>query len=401
VTSSLLAQSQQSPGFYLKSNKKSIRIPFEWQSNLIIVPIKINKSDTLNFILDTGISMILLTEPSVASALNLKYVRKVNVMGVGEGEALSAQISVNNTIELLPEVTANQQNIVSLSEDILHLSNYVGMPIHGIFGFDLFKHFVVRIDFVQKMITLYRPDRYVYRGKGEKIPIIIEETKPYLYAKAIWADNREVPIKVILDTGAGHALSLDMGTHEQIQLPDKIIRAQLGRGLNGIINGSLGRIEKIQIGRYEFANVITSFPDTTTYGMQMAKRLNRQGNIGCEVLKRFDIIFDYSRNYVVLKPNKKFYKESFERDMSGIDVRARGNDFHTFVIDRLEENSPAADAGLKEGDEIISINGKMASQLRLSEILKVLQKGAGKEVKIFVRRGHELFYTSFVLRRMI
>jgi hypothetical protein len=344
--------------------------------------------------------MTLLTDPNIAASLGLKYIRKVQITGVGEGESLQAMVAINNNIDL-PGVAAKGQSIVALSDDVLHLSNYVGMPIHGVFGFDLFRHFVVKIDFNKKILTLYRPEKYEYKGKGEKIPITIEDAKPYLQAKAIWADNRSVPIKVILDTGAGHALSLEMGSHEEIQLPNKIVRSQLGRGLNGIITGSLGRLEKIQIGKFELENVITSFPDTNSVAAQIAKRVNRQGNIGCELLRRFDVVFDYSRNYVVLKPNKKSFKASFERDMSGIDLKAKGENYRTYIIDRIEEGSPASYAGLMEEDEIISINGMMASDLSLSEIYKMLQKKEGKEIKIFVRRGMEYIFTSFNLKRII
>ncbi len=401
LTAGEAAQAQYALGFNFTSNKKSVKIPFEWHSNLIIVPIRINDSDTLNFILDTGISMTLLTDPKAASGLGLHYTRQVNVIGVGDGDPLKASIAINNRIFVPGGIEARGHNIVVLSEDILQLSSYVGMPVHGIFGFDLFKNFVVKIDFRQKEITLYKPEHYQYRGKGEKIPIVVEDTKPYLYAKAIYADNREVPIKVILDTGAGHALSLDMGTHEEIQLPDKIIRAQLGRGLNGVITGSVGRLEKLKIGSYELQNVITSFPDTNSMAAQIARKLDRQGNIGCELLKRFTVVIDYSRNYVVLKPVKKMYKESFERDMSGLEVRAKGEKFNSFVIDKLEDGSPGDVAGLKPGDEIIALNGKMTSALRLSDILKTFQKGEGKEIKIFVKRGNEFFFTSFFLKRMI
>lgn len=394
-------KAQVSQSFHLVSGKKKfVQLPFEWQSNLIILPIQINGSDTLNFILDTGISMTLLTDPDVAASLGLQYVRQVEIMGVGEGESLKALVAINNQI-LLPGVEATGQSIVALSEDILHLSGYVGMPIHGVFGFDLFRQFVVQIDFVRRVLTLHRPDRYEYRGRGEKIPITIEDAKPYMLAKAIWADNREVPIKVILDTGAGHALSLDVGSHAHIELPDKIVRAQLGRGLNGIINGSLGRLEKVQVGSFVLQNVITSFPDTNSVAAKLAKRINRQGNIGCELLRRFNVVFDYSRNYVVLRPNKRLFKMAFERDMSGLDIRAKGDNFRTYVIERVEDNSPAMMAGLMEGDEIISLNGQVASNLKLSEILKLLQKKEGKEIDIFVRRGVELIYTTFRLKRII
>lgn len=387
-------------GFGFTNRRRAVIIPFEWQSNLIVVPVSINNSDTLNFILDTGISMNMITDPDVARDLNLKYVRKVNVLGVGQGSALEARVSVGNRIRL-PGVKAEGQNVVVLSEDMLQLSSYVGMPVHGIFGFELFRNFVVKIDFRTRQITLYKPETYRYRGRGQQIPIIIEDTKPYLYASATYADNREVPIKVILDTGAGHALSLDVDTRGDIQLPDKIIRAQLGRGLNGIIHGSLGRLEKVKIGTFELQHVITSFPDTNSLAGQVARNLKRQGNIGCELLKRFTVIFDYSRKHVILKPNRRFYREKFERDMSGMEIKAEGNDYRKFVISNIQANSPAEVAGLQEGDEILSLNDHVAADLRLSDVIKVLQRGEGKTVKMFVKRTNGLIYTEFKLKRMI
>lgn len=395
-----LSLSAQFSGLQFVKKKKVIHLPFESHSNLIILPIQINKSDTLNFILDTGISMTLITDPTVAASVGLHYVRTVKIVGVGEGQALEALVAINNSINL-PGLEAKGQSVVTLSEDVLHLSNYVGMPIHGIFGFDLFKNFVVKIDFHKKILTLYPPERFRYKGKGEKIPITVEDAKPYLEAKAVWADNREVPIRVILDTGAGHALSLDMGTHQEIRLPDKIVRAQLGRGLNGTISGSLGRLAKIRIGKYELEDVITSFPDTNSMAAQITKRVNRQGNIGCELLRRFDVIFNYSGNYIVLKPNKKAYKASFERDMSGLDLRANGENFRSFVIDRVEAGSPAEQAGLMAGDQIITINGTMAHQMKLSEIYKLFQRKEGKQIKMVVRRGNDFIFTEFELKRII
>ena len=387
-------------GFGFTNRRRAVIIPFEWQSNLIVVPVSINNSDTLNFILDTGISMNMITDPDVARDLNLKYVRKVNVLGVGQGSALEARVSVGNRIRL-PGVKAEGQNVVVLSEDMLQLSSYVGMPVHGIFGFELFRNFVVKIDFRTRQITLYKPETYRYRGRGQQIPIVIEDTKPYLYASATYADNREVPIKVILDTGAGHALSLDVDTRGDIQLPDKIIRAQLGRGLNGIIHGSLGRLEKVKIGTFELQHVITSFPDTNSLAGQVARNLKRQGNIGCELLKRFTVIFDYSRKHVILKPNRRFYREKFERDMSGMEIKAEGKDYRKFVISNIQANSPAEVAGLQEGDEILSLNDHVAADLRLSDVIKVLQRGEGKTVKMFVKRTNGLIYTEFKLKRMI
>ncbi|MFN4147621.1 MAG: aspartyl protease family protein, partial [Runella sp.] len=249
-------------GFFLQGNAKFARIPFEMHANLIIVPVKVNNSDTLHFILDTGVSSVIITDPQALSHQKLNFTRRVTLTGAGEGESLSASVAIGNVIEM-GRMKATYQNIVVLEEDILKLSEYVGMPIHGIFGYEVFNNFVVSIDFTNKELLLMKPEVYRYKkSHGDRYPIIIEDTKPYAEVVALVEGGREMPIRVVIDTGAGHALLIDKNPENQIQLPEKVIRAQLGRGLNGVINGSLGRIDKVRFGKYELQNVIASFPDS-------------------------------------------------------------------------------------------------------------------------------------------
>jgi hypothetical protein len=395
------ARGQEPFGFQLDRRLRSTRIPFQLHSNLIIVPVRINQSDTLRFILDTGVSTNIITDPKVPVARSLRRVRSVKITGAGEGGALSASVSLGNTLRI-GQLTGFNQSILVLDQDVLQISEYVGVPIHGIFGYEIFNQFVVTIDFSNHEIILEQPSRYRYRkSKGERHPITIEDAKPYLSAIALVEKNRTVPIKVIIDTGAGHALSLDVSGRTEIRQPQKVVRAQLGRGLSGVINGSLGRVEKIRIGNFELDNLLACFPDSIAYGMKLDARDDRQGNIGCELLRRFRVTFNYHEQYIVLKPVKRRFREAFEHNMSGMELIARGQDFKEFIVDRVLEDSPAEAAGLEAGDQLISINGQYCRNLTISDVQKLLQKGDGREIVLIVRRGAEILATSFALKRVI
>lgn len=388
-------------GFFLQGNSKFTRIPFQMHANLIIVPVHVNDSDTLHFILDTGVSSVIITNPSAVKNQKLRYTRRVQLTGAGEGNSLTASVAIGNTIGM-GRMKATYQNIVVLEEDVLKLSEYVGIPIDGIFGYEVFNNFVVTIDFINRELLLVKPENYKYRSRqGDKYPIIIEDTKPYADVVALVEGGQELPIRVVIDTGAGHALLIDKSFDNKIQLPEKVIRAQLGRGLNGVINGSLGRIDKVRFGKYELENVLASFPDSLAFGVKFAARNERQGNIGCELLRRFRVTFNYTDRYMVLKPIKRRLKETFEHDMSGMELRAKGKDLKEYVVERIIEGSPAWDAGLEEGDEVLFINNRSSEDLIISEIYKILQKGEGKEITLLVRRKGTIHFTKFQLRRMI
>ncbi len=389
-------------GYYLKGNCASTRIPFELHSNLIVVKLRINNSDTLNFILDTGVSNTIVTDPLALSKQPLKLTRKMKLSGVGEGGNLSAIIAIDNELSM-GVMHATHQNLVILENDILRLSEYVGLPIHGIFGYDLFNSFVVGIDFRNRELTLTQPKRYKYKPRfGDRYPIIIQNAKPYLDVTALLSGERTVPLRVVLDTGAGHALMLDgQSSVCALPRPEKLLRAQLGRGLNGVINGSLGRIEGLRLGRHELQNVIASFPDSSSFGMRIVNTADRQGNVGCELLRRFQVTFNYPEQYIVLKPVRRLLREQFEHDMSGLEVKAKGEGLRTYYIDKIMPDSPADMAGLQEGDELSFVNNELASGLSISNIHKSLQRGEGKEITLVVRRNGQFVVVSFALKRMI
>ena len=388
-------------GFQLAKRRKITRIPFEFQANLVIVPVKVNNSDTLRFILDTGVSSILITDPQIIKNQRMKFARSVKISGAGEGNDIEAGIVLDNTITM-GDMIGYRQNLVVLKEDVLKLSEFVGSPIHGIIGYEIFNRFVVTIDFGTNEIILQNPEHYKYKpSKGERFPITIEENKPYLSTIELINDKQNLPLKVILDTGAGHAISLDANRNNGIPMPKKVVKAQLGRGLSGVINGSLGRISKLRLGKFEMKNLVASFPDSASYRIRGMELTERQGNIGCEFLRRFKITFNYRDQYIVLKPINRRMKEPFEHNMSGIELMAKGDDFHEYTVDRIIENSPAEYAGLLQGDRVMFINNKSSKDISISEIYKLFQKGEGKNINLIMKRGQDMFFATINLRRLI
>ena len=388
-------------GFHLAKRRKITRIPFEFQANLVIVPVKVNNSDTLRFILDTGVSSILITDPSVATKQVMKFARSVKIFGAGEGSEIEAGIVLDNKITM-GDMIGYRQNLVVLKEDLLKLSEFVGSPIHGIIGYEIFNRFAVTIDFGANEIILENPEHYKYKPqKGQRFPITIEENKPYLSTVELINDKQNILLKVILDTGAGHAISIDAYRYNGIPMPEKVVKAQLGRGLSGIINGSLGRIAKLRLGKFEMKNLVASFPDSSSYRIKGVELTDRQGNIGCEFLRRFKITFNYRDQYIVLKPINRRMKEPFEHNMSGIELMAKGDDFHEYTIEKVSEQSPAEEAGLLQGDRIMFINNKASKDISISEIYKLFQKGEGKMLNLIMKRGDDLFFTTIYLRRLI
>jgi hypothetical protein len=358
-----LSASAQYFTFSGKRNREVI--PFKLVKNLMIIPLFINGEGPYNFVLDTGVGLFLITDPQLVDTLKITNLRSIRITGFGEGKDLSAYVTQSLYVRVGTAVAKSIPAAI-LKKDIFELSAYAGMPIHGLIGYEFFSSFKVKISYSQSLITIFRAEKSYILRKGTKIPITIEDKKPYLVTQIMLADGRKVSVKLIIDTGAGHPVSLENYNGQPFQIPEVNIAANLGIGLTGAINGYLGRVPSIKLGKYTLQNVIASFPDYRDVGSKVLS-VSRNGNLGNSILKRFDVLFDYNSQAMYLKPSS-FLKEPFEHDMSGMELTSAGPDYNRVIVTRIEPFSPAEDVGLKSNDEILSINFKPVREMSMQEI---------------------------------
>lgn len=360
-----LSESVSAQHFTFSGNRKRELIPFKLVKNLMIVPLYINGEGPYNFVLDTGVGLFLITDSKLIDTLSIKNLRSIKITGFGEGMDLGAYVTPSLRVRIGSAIAESLPAAI-LKDDIFQLSGYAGMPIHGLIGYEFFSSFKVKISYTQSMITISHPERKLQMRRGTKIPITIEDKKPYMVTQITLSDGRKIPVKLIIDTGAGHPISLENYNGKPFEIPEVNIAANLGVGLTGAINGYIGRIPAVKLGKYTLNNVIAAFPDYGDVGSKVLS-VQRNGNMGNSILKRFDVLFDYSSKVMYLKPSS-FLKEPFEHDMSGMELSSAYPDYDRVVITRIEPYSPAEAVGLKKDDEILSINFKPVKQMTMQEI---------------------------------
>jgi hypothetical protein len=385
--------------FFDDPRNKSITINFKSASNLIIIPVTINESDTLNFILDTGVRTPIITELPYVNKLNLNYMMPVQIQGLGEGHELTAYRSGNNTIKL-GGLTAWNQEVQMIIDENFQISHMLGLPVHGLIGFNLFKDYIVRIDYSRESITLYRPEHYRYRDRRKDIimPLHFDGNKPFVRTTIITDDQQEIPVNLLVDTGASDALWLSESSDERIVLPQNHIESFLGRGLSGDLFGVKGRIDGIWVGPLILSKPIVAFPNSELID-QLISRNDRNGTLGAEILRRFIVTVDYRNSRLTLRPTYRV-KEDFNYNMSGMEVINPMPGLPIFTIANIRDNSPAYFAGLRENDQILSLNNSHHQSLELNDINLLLQSRENKKIRIKVLRNGEEYQTSFDLKRM-
>jgi hypothetical protein len=285
-----------------------------------------------------------------------------------------------------------------LENDFLELRSSLGSEVHGILGYELFSRFVIKIDYEDRLMTLMLPQKFKPSRKYTRLPMTVEDTKPYYVAELKVNDTTSISAKLMIDTGASHGLFLDTESNDKLNVPPKNISCTIGKGLGGIITGRLARIKSLRIGRYTISNMIASFPDPNSYfdTLRTGYLVYRNGSIGGEVLSRFQVVFDFPREKIYLKPNHTFRKSSYY-NMCGITVKATGPSLREFIVVEVRGQSSAFKEGVKVGDKIFSINNTLTSEMDLSEINGYFNSRPGKKIQMKIIRNTEVIDKEIIL----
>lgn len=425
-----LAYSQSK--FVIQNKKKSDKIRFKFINNLIIIPVEINGVE-LSFLLDTGVNKsIIFNFVNLTDSLQIKDTETFFLRGLGEGEAIKALKSKNNILKVGDAININQE-LYAVFNPNLNFAPRLGVPLHGIIGYDLFKDFVVEINYTAKYIRLTNPSVYKERrcNSCETLNMQFYKNKPYIYTN-VKIDGNYIPVKMLIDSGGSDALWLFENDSLGIHTDNKYFEDFLGHGLTGSVYGKRSRIEEFSINNFTLKNVNVSFPEPTSL-VFVKMHKERNGSVAGNILKRFNLIVDYPNEKITFNKNRFFY-DPFNYNKSGIELELNGvrlvkqkdynyinegdflgSDQNTskttvvlstkyklalkpaYSIVELRKDSPAEKAGLMVGDVLLSINNKSADRYNLQEIIHMFFEDKNERIKLVVDRDGAILTFVFYL----
>lgn len=373
------------------SRKNQEKIQLELVDNLLLIEARINDSAVHWFILDTGASNTVLD-----LRLARKLLPKASGKAVGLGAAGQAQALVfDNVTVSFANVRAVEQTVGAVSLEFV--SDLLGKEIGGVIGNDIIKELVLEIDYAARKIELFAPRSYRHRG-GEIVPLYFRNDLPYAMATILVEGQKKVTGKFKLDTGSTGAFLFNtpfVEKHELLKAVTKT-KATSMNALGGAAIALLGRLDSLSLGRFHIKNSVARF-SRAARGDYASGEFD--GLIGGEILSRFKITLDYSREQMKLEPNKSFF-EPFEIDMSGMEIIAGAGDRTLYLVSKVEAGSPAAAAGIRAGDRIAGLDKTPAKDFSLSEIRRMF-RDHGREILLEINRDGQVFRAVLKLKRSL
>ena len=375
--------------------KAHTEIDFKLSGNWIFINLKLNQTDSLKFIIDSGVDETIINTRT-AKLLKYKFDKKGSFSGALKTD--SVYYSENNTIFI---GNLKLDSLILVQIPLENLEQTFGVTIDGFIGEALFKKYIVNIDFVREKIQLYK-DNIDFEQKDSLFPIdfnIINKC-PVITTSFILYNNDSMLGNFMVDLGYRNAIAFNNPFIKKNKLLSKLEKFYIfnATGVIGAEKSYKTRMKTLKFGNQQLDSIpyMLSLSDEGTLSSD-----DYDGIIGMDILTRFASIgIDYKNKKMYL--GKYIYKSDSiysEVNCSGIELK-KIIGTSKVIINAVYENSPASEAGLKEGDELIAIKGIEVNNYELTEIKKILRL-KGKTIDLSVKRANKILLFKINLRELI
>jgi hypothetical protein len=339
-------------------------------NDIILVPVHINgRVDKLHFQLDTGADRSIIDE-NVARRLGI---------GLGEEVSLLTLLGPRTArlleLEILEFGSVQDVHVPALSFDLTAMSEALDTHLDGVLGLDVLARVPIAIDFANKRLTFPSPSTI---HPGFRIEV---SKRDELYQVPVSLDG-SVSCEMVLDTGS-NITTVPFQLWEQMAPganKDKVVGLKTAG--ESAAQAFLARLVTMQLGGFKIER-----PPV------LIRHVNA-GVIGNDLLKRFQITLDLPHGQIFLVEDRNYHVDSLRYTTVGIQVLKRGADFW---VASVWEGSPASQAGMSSGDQLLKIDGEPVLDATLEKISERLRGPEGSFVRLTLRRGgHTLL---FELRR--
>lgn len=358
----------------IQAQSPLVSIPFELFGDHIIIKLQVNNSIPLDFIFDTGDGLTVL---DIDKARELDMPTAGAVKKTSAGGKVTGVLLKHQKIEILNEEI---EEVEIYETSLLTLERTIGRRFDGIIGYDILKNYIVRVDYNTMKFELYDKKSNL-KPKGTAFPLALNSYIPYIKGKFTLANGDAISGDFFIDTGAKAALDINSPFVDSNNLIQRIGRkydySVMGVGNKEILHYK-GIAPTFIMGKFEIQNVPLGLSQAES-GLQSNKKI--MGIIGNEILKGFNITYDYAGKKIYFEKNTVF-DDNYLVDASGLDF-ILDEQMENVFIHQVHRNSPAAAVGIQVDVQLLEVDGKAATSYTFPELREMFGKsGATRKLKI-------------------
>lgn len=261
----------------------TLRFSLNKQNN-ICLKARINNSELLSLMFHTSSTGLTVTKESLMEKILLKDKQNTNIQTWG-GRA-DAEFSEHNTLII---------NKLKWENITIFVNENSGPDTDGKVGYDIFDEKIVSLDYDQNLMIVAETLPKKLKGY-QKMNLIFSNGSMFIEGKLIISDE-VYQDKFMFHSGYGGAILLDPQIAEKYDIKSlkTISTSELKDSYGNVFKIETKLLPKAKIGKNTLKNVPLSFAARSS---DIPMKV-----FGNNLLKRFNVIFDFQKNEIYLKPN--------------------------------------------------------------------------------------------------
>ena len=357
------------------------KLPFDYRARHVWLKASVNGGPPEDFLFDTGASVTVL-DSGWAATHGLKTQGRMQAAGAGAAGgasfatlgSLRVASAANDGVEL-KDVKVAVLDVNPSFEPMFWRS------MAGVIGYDVISRFVVTVDYDDSLLVLHDPATWKYTGTEKPLSMVMNGTVPALEGR--FDDSDKGLFR--LDVGSSSTVDVHAPFAKKTGIVNRMGKTTRfdGVGFGGSFSSEVGRLRSMSLGPYEWDDPVVVVSHATEGAFASEEFA---GNIGNRILERFRVTFDYERRQVYLEPGRR-YADRDHLTRAGVLLTKRAG---RVGVESVLANSPAENAGLRTGDQVLAVDGRDIAQWDLPELSALFDEGEpGRKVPLRVLRGSQ------------
>ena len=355
-------------------DRDSVEVPFEYKDHQIFITGTLEDHKNLTFLFDTGASA-----PVIDRALDFHgYKLADTTIQEAEGSTSAETIWISDMMVGAVTNQAHVHNLAVLVTDLSQISRVLGRKVDGIIGIPFCAGFVTEIDYEKHVLHFYNPRTYsIAQRVGDNLhsfvfnvtPMNVKRPSSTLLISGQLHDKYDYDF--LFDTGFGGYLSVaHAAAQESGLIKEETPRvASVSYGVTRSFKSEKIRASFLMLGSINLSGLVIAVDYRNN------DVIGQTGIIGNRLLQNYRVTLDYPHKKLLLeRRTTKEEPDDAETPSFGLIIRTANK---TVVVATVRKNSPAFRAGMRAGDEIVSINAHDVNQMSVDEVTSLLAAGTG------------------------
>lgn len=282
--------------FLFAQSQPAAVLPFTLENNAIYFYCKVNDTDSLKFLFDTGANVTVIN----LSSDKIKLTADRKQINTGSNGVNEVDQSFGNTVTF---------GTITKKDISLTIIPYETTDFDGVFGANLMQDHVIEIDYFKNELRFYDPFGYQNSFTGyDKVKIHLIDDYPTIRSTIV-INHKKYKGYFGLDTGAGDALTIASPFAKKNSFIEKmpVFGKAVSQGSDGsVYETPVVLIPELEFGQKSFYRFPVSL-SVSESGIDASTEM--AGFYGNNFLKRFNTVIDFKKGFIYFKPNDHLYTE--------------------------------------------------------------------------------------------